>query len=49
VRFFQNRLELNARLFCMGVGKPRYAAAGGRERVGMRGLRVMHDVTFSIP
>ena len=49
VRLFQYRLELHAGLFCMGVGEPRYAAAGGRKRVATRGLGVMHDVTFSVP
>jgi hypothetical protein len=33
----------------MGVGEPRYAAAGGRQRVAACGLRIMHDVTFSVP
>src|SRR5580704_6111652 len=46
---FQYRLELHAGLFGMGVGEPRYAAAGGRQRVAMRGLRVMHDGTLSVP
>ena len=48
MRFFQHRLELYAGLFGMGVGEPRDAAAGGRQRVAMRGLRVMHDVTLSV-
>ena len=49
VRLFQHRIELYAGLLCMGVGEPRYAAAGGRKRVAMRGLKVMHDVTFTVP
>jgi hypothetical protein len=48
VRLLQQRLELYAGLFGMGVGEPRYATAGGGKHVATRGLGVMHDVTFSI-
>src|ERR1700722_1370886 len=43
IRLFQYRLELHAGLLGMGVGEPRYAAAGGRQRVAACGLRIMHD------